>query len=282
MRLFAVLLLLLLSSSVSSSSRDWITVQFSGKQQVQAMLKWARRYFGSMLQHTELELDLGRRYEGLDATVIPLNAIQEEPYVSIGKLYYRVVGDSRGNRFCTAFFISDDVLMTAAHCVMGVDGRWREDIVFLGNVGTENAEFYSIQCIALPVEWGNSSDEEVFAYDFAMLKTTRSSDRSYLSLVASSASAAEKVRIIGYGSELYNRMIELKLGAEFHAERSHLSVHGNPMASGSSGSPWIDHQFNVVSISSHFEGLSGSNLNGPVFDEQVESLREYVAGGCAG
>lgn len=242
------------------------------------MLNWLRQHFSSIPDQDDSEDILGNEFNILTSKLIPADSLLNLPYSAIGKLHFFKGGRSKRPGTCTGFFVGEGILMTAAHCVMSADGQWHEDILFVGNLGQKEIDIHNVHCVVVPSIWGAIAREPSFHHDYAFLKMAVAENKDYLRLAPSGL--VRSVQVIGYGKELPDRMIEIAHGeSEFENEGGHLSTKINPMGAGSSGSPWIN-QGDVISLSSHYEAASKVHLSGPVFDQKVFAMLEFVAIGC--
>lgn len=271
--------LLIQTCSVHANELSRVSIQFSEKHQLETALGWSRRYSSTLIRESAEADERSGESEDIDAKFIQGDSLRNKPYAAIGKLFYFDRQYVPRPRSCTAFFVADTVLMTAAHCVMGLDGQWREDFIFFGSFGSEQVDIYSIRCVAIPSKWGDVGQEKALEHDFAFLKTTRRSTRGHLKLVDSKP--VRSVRVIGYGASLAAHLIELEQrDAEIEYGAGHLSLLDNPMGPGSSGAPWIVNGDQVISLSSHYEGASKRHLNGPLVTADAHELKEFVEAGC--
>ncbi len=270
----------LLVATVSTASDDFLSIQFSKKNQVKTGLTWIQQK-PKLINHARSK---GKRMEALqnDNLSEPSkhDLANREPYTQIGKLFF-TLGDRPGQiSNCTAAFAgSGRTLITAAHCVMSASGEWNDDFLFVRAYGSKEQEIYAVECIGLLESWGSVLSDSVLTFDYAFLQTSRVSRTGQLPL--STNSPPRQMRIVGYSDNHLNgrRMLELEIRSTI--EDTMLSYNDNPLGQGSSGSPWLSADpAKVFSVTSHYKKEDHEKMLGPRLTNDAMRLFTFTQNGC--
>lgn len=295
LRLLATLTAFLLYHSTTLAHETWLTIDFSSKAQDKWMVIWMRQYFAAFFKDSEEEISLGENedFAEVEARLVQRESLQLAPYSSIGKVFYFDSANPKQARSCTGFFVSESAVMTAAHCVMGLDGQWRQGLVFLTNFGNRQVVLHSADCVAVHPNWGSRRGDQVLEFDYALIRVGRPSSGGYLQLTLAHEPEA-KFRVLGYGTDWPTTMIELSYdGTNSDPSGNFFAIDRNPMGAGSSGSPWLNESDKVFSLSSHYfdHGLGHKHgdltvhhdhghMHGPSFNDDTLEMLDFVSSGC--
>lgn len=207
-----------------------------------------------------------------------------------GKLYYR---QPDGDYSCSGQFITNNVVLTAAHCVQDEDnGRYYRDFRFeLQYHRGRSVRRFDWECVATKAGWANAGDQR-WRWDYAMLLVRSASPAGHFGWHYGWRDEYREAPKIGYPAGILNgEVIQIDRGPLFFpSELSGLVGlrHGNPKnTGGSSGGGWIGNFTHadradanyVISVESHWRG-DPSISYGPRFDAEFESLLDYTERGC--
>ena len=107
----------------------------------------------------ESVIDTDERHQVTDTTVFPYRAIA-----------FLVISSTGGDYSCTGFFISEDVVATAGHCVHGTGlGGWATSITVYPGRNGDTAPYGSATSTSLyaPQEWIDNEDDR---FDYGAIK----------------------------------------------------------------------------------------------------------------
>ncbi|MCB1489956.1 MAG: trypsin-like serine protease [Bauldia sp.] len=215
--------------------------------------------------------------------------VRDRPLYWAGKIFFR---KPDGGYVCSGQFISENVVLTAAHCVRDSDtGEWYDDVVFaLQYENGKYAELYDTECSATLAGWV-SKDESKYNYDFATILVEGSSQTGYFGTAWNWEGQYADVTKIGYPVSIRDgQVIQIERGPIELKDGIVALKHGNPKnQGGSSGGAWIG-GFNdtpgseegnrVISLQSfHYDGLDGVGF-GPYLTESFRKLWLFTENGC--
>ncbi|MBT4161323.1 MAG: hypothetical protein HOE54_08455, partial [Gammaproteobacteria bacterium] len=177
-----------------------------------------------------------------------------------------------------AFAGAQQVIVTAAHCVMNSEGDWNSDFLFIKGYGSPEQEMFAIECIALPEKWGDLQGEASLDFDYAFLRTKRLNQEN--SWEISDQPPPEKLTIVGYSDKYYDgkHMIEVVVDT-LSTLPFRIGSTNNSLGKGSSGSPWFGEKF-VHSVSSHYLNKRSDVMWGPRMSDETQSVLAYTQNHC--
>ncbi|WP_175392979.1 trypsin-like serine peptidase [Leisingera sp. JC1] len=217
------------------------------------------------------------------------------PYRYAGKLF--LVGD--GNEFvelCSAQYAgANDVVLTAAHCVIDKAGNTLHagNLVFLHGYNANTPLKASkvsqlVTCIALPNAYRANKPN----HDYAFLKMQAAGSQGHFTL-GRGMMDAEVVTSTGYPSN-FNSGKELMAVHGARTKYSDLIIKdvqlfkGNPFGDGSSGGAWVNPAKEVIGVNAKILGTPGgpasddNQVISPIFDDTFKKLFDYANAGCSG
>ncbi len=278
---------LLLFALGARASDDFAAKTFDEREQIATALRWieVNPLLGRSEDVDQIETD-AKEFAALGnssgakpqrVALAPASALDELPFAVVGKLFFRKP-NGRPAACSAGFAGDDDILVTAAHCLMQRDGTWNSDPIFYHLFGSEDREVFEIECMATMNEWRELRGGEQLAYDFGFLKTGRKSSRG--SLGVSKGLPAEHLQLVGYADRYHEgkRMMTATVPSSY-THSGLLITSGNTMGDGSSGSPWTA-MGAVYSVSSFFVIDKPDVMWGPRFTSDTLELMNYVRRGC--
>jgi V8-like Glu-specific endopeptidase len=279
-----MVLLVVLFSSAACADDEILSIKFSKKNQTKTALTWIQfkpqLVLAPEFSKREKRKNDARRAESiLSNHEVPMALIHNtKPYSHVGKLFYTKEHGNVAN--CSAAFAgTDSLVVTAAHCVMSLNGDWNSDFLFIRSYGSKQQDLYAVQCIALLSTWGEASGEYILNYDYAFLKTTRVSEAGRLDITT--ATPPEELTIIGYSNDYNEGRTMLELAFDTSVRERQISSIDNPLGKGSSGSPWINaDDSKMFSVTSHYAKSKKSVMWGPRMTTKTLRLIEYANNGC--
>lgn len=220
------------------------------------------------------------------ATRTPNTAKRFTYPVDVTKFPYSTAGKVRSLRpdgsisECTAQYIvpHDNVLITAAHCIRGRDGKFFKKPVFLQAASGGMPKIRVIDCLAVFNEWDGSQGWRILARDVAVLRT-KQKNKNAMGLTTPPRKVLET---IGYPENFREgqRMsgVLLQRGGIYRSKKI-VVIEGHPFGKGASGGAWLS--------GSNLVGISGSNINGRMFstlvrDEVVNLINWVAKSNCIG
>ncbi len=254
---------------------DFLSVQFSSKNQIRTGLTWIRHKPELVLAENTRKMKNNKRH--------PVNPVPDSqlngrlPYSAIGKLLFTKDGGKVAS--CSASFVGgSDVIATAAHCVMTASGNWNADFLFIRGYGSDNHDVYAIECAALPAEWGALLGDDLLPFDYAFLRTSRKSPVGTLGIT--NGVPPGKLTIVGYSETHFEgrKLLQLPTNVVF-TDSGKLASANNPFGEGNSGAPWINVS-TVYSLSSHLRTDKKGTMWGPRLTAQAMRMIEFTRQGC--
>jgi hypothetical protein len=277
------LLCVLACAVPAAAAEDYLSMHITPKAQQRASFAW-RQHARDENPLVSLFRRAGKKSRrdsaqrlASGAVSSPEIGISDFPDAAAGKLFFT---NSKGEAAtCSAAFAgSSQTIITAAHCVMGVDGKWHSDFLFIPAAGANSRAHFAVECAAIPPQWGTLEGDAALAHDYAFLKTAAPTDAGYLAL--SHDLPPRQVQLVGYadnhhdGRRLINQRVAVRQGAD-----GQLYYENNSFGRGASGTPWIAGG-TVYSVSSHFQKRRDDVMVGPRFTEQTLALSRHVQRGC--
>ncbi len=258
---------------------DFLSIKFSKRNQVKTGLTWMQ-FKPKLINGAEVASDV-EVLSHKNLTEVTLARVPSvSPYAQVGKLFF-TLGDEPGRvANCTgAFSGGGRVVITAAHCVMSLNGHWNDDFVFIRSYGAREQELFAIQCIGILEDWGAINDDGMLMVDYAFLLTNRVNKTGALPF--SIDAPPERMKVVGYSDNHRDgrRMLELDIFADISATL--VGYTENPLGKGSSGSPWIGGaDMSVFTVTSHYMKKDQQQMNGPRLTPLAERLLAFTRNGC--
>ncbi len=197
------------------------------------------------------------------------------PFDAFAKLRYTKAGSGWQ---CTAEFVggSNDVLLTAGHCVFDNDLHiWHSNFRTLVryNAGASDLSL-NWECAAIYSGWANGA----YSRDYAFIKLRGASDKA-LGLRAGSTPAATKS--VGYPSNYFGgEQLAQVDGTISGGGSGTVRMSNNPFGPGSSGGAWLDVNSVAVGLNSFRPTSDTGAMWGPQFDADTILLYSFVKAGC--
>lgn len=150
--------------------------------------------------------------------------------------------------------------------------------MFIRDGSSTSPKAHGVQCAAVPPAWAEAEMDDALKSNFAVLKLSHPSSHGFLEIEQQVTS--ERVQIVGYKNNCCgNKLIQLE--SSLQIDKDFFTTHSNPLGDGGNGAPWIAPTLNeVVSLSSHGQGLGGTAVKGPKLGPNTAKLVEFVASGC--
>ena len=214
--------------------------------------------------------------------------IGTRPLYWSGRLF---ADDADGNGYsCSAQFISDDVLITAAQCVRdNKTGDFAQNVEFyLGYDRGDYVRRYTTNCMWTYDGWV-STDPSRYLYDYAMIKVNGTSATGHWGTHRNWLGAYQRATKIGYPKgDREGEVIQVDRGPVHVADGIVALRHGNKAdPHGSAGGAFVgdytkrdgDHNY-VISVDSFtYTGERGTDY-GPYFDDYMKKLWDKAEGPC--
>ncbi len=223
----------------------------------------------------------GHVIEDANASIVETGTLGSLPYSAVGRLYFPAKSGHGTCSSCTAFLVQDDAVMTAAHCVMDLEGKWQGNLIFVRDQPSAEPGAYGVECAAVHPKWGSVSVDEAMRHDYALLKLSSQSDDGYLDFADRRDNS--NFQVLGFKNNWSgNQLIQLDYpgsALEFHKDR--LTVADNPLGEGGAGGPWLyPDTLQVFSLSSHSDGLGSPRVNGPLLGSETNAMVRQVISAC--
>ena len=215
--LLQVFSLLLILSVNSVAYGQPLSIQFSQKNQLKTGMTWIK-FKPKLVLAPSHRAPRKSKFDPVD----PVESGDQNgrmPYSAVGKLLF-TKDDGKISSCSAAFAGSNDVIVTAAHCVMTSSGDWNENFLFIRAYGSENQDVYAIQCVSVPGRWGELTDANLLPFDYAFLRSTRKSTVGSLGIT--NGQPPGKLTIVGYSDSHYEGRHLVRLPTDVVLERSDL------------------------------------------------------------
>jgi hypothetical protein len=209
-----------------------------------------------------------------------------------GKLFYR---QPDGGYVCSGQFITDNVVLTAAHCLRDdTTGDWFEDYSFRLQYDKGRATVaYGYDCAMTKHGWV-VADGTRWNYDYGLIRVLGRSRTGHFGWHANwPTDAYPRVPKIGYPADILNgQVIQMDTGplTPVDGEEELVALkHGNPRnAGGSSGGAWVGNFSRsangpgnrVISVTSHHRGDDTTVSYGVRLGTGFMELLESISRGC--
>jgi V8-like Glu-specific endopeptidase len=264
----------------SAEGDDYLSIKFSKKNQLRTGMLWIRLKPNLILAQTLLPMGVGVSDESfldLNSGISEVTDFGQLPYSAAGRLFF-TRPDGKVATCSGAFAGRADLILTAAHCVMSLEGDWNRDFLFIRAYGTDRQDVFAIECVAAPANWGALSDQSLYRYDYAFLRATRNSQAGSLGIT--NGQPPDEVKLVGYANNYFEgrRMLELDVPT-FIAEDGLIGSENNPLGKGSSGSPWLGLS-TVFTVTSYVSPYFRQNVMGPRLSLDALHLVNYAGNGC--
>jgi V8-like Glu-specific endopeptidase len=176
-----------------------------------------------------------------------------------------------GNHFCTASVVDSpghDLLITAAHCINGGNGRgYNQDIVFIPGYqnGTEPYGVWTPSKLLVDSRWASSADPD-FDVGFVVLSSRGGQniqDVLGANRIAFNAGFSHLVRVTGYPSSA-DAPVTCRNWTSMQSD-TQLKFQCGGFFGGTSGSPWVTN-FNPLTRTGEIVGVIGGYQEGGATD----------------
>jgi V8-like Glu-specific endopeptidase len=174
-------------------------------------------------------------------TVTPTAHTPTRPAPRVGALFEH---SASGNHFCTASVVASpghDLLMTAAHCINGGKGGYRQDIVFIPGYHDGDAPYgvWTPAKLLVDPRWASSSDPD---YDVGFVVLAPNDGKNVEDVLGANkigfdAGYSHLVRVTGYPSSA-DAPVTCR-NWTYRQSASQLKFECGGFFGGTSGSPWI-------------------------------------------
>ncbi|MEE4661605.1 MAG: hypothetical protein V2J89_14130 [Halieaceae bacterium] len=262
-----------------------LSISFSEKQQIRSSMHWMQgsAKLLAVRQAIDASADVAPEFEGV--SLVAASGESREgasphltlPYSVVGKLLYLKPDDSVAT--CSAALTgANDVVLTAAHCVLSPSGDWHRYFIFIKGYGMPRHEVFAVSCAAVANAWGSLSGVDAYAYDYAFLKLRRVNPGGSLGIT--NALPPRDLHLVGYSDNVLEgrRMLELNVRLD-GMQGQLIRASRNPLRLGSSGMPWIASSI-VHSVSSFYLPNEQFSMWGPLFTDHTFKLLDFVKAGC--
>jgi hypothetical protein len=219
-----------------------------------------------------------------DANVIPLRWA--------GKLFFK---KTDGDYICSGQFITDRIVLTAAHCLRDQQsGDWYDDFVFALQYDRNHAsQTYGYECVATKQGW--VTNEYPYYWDVGMILVNGRSRTGHFGYnYGWSLNEFPRATKVGYPADILNgEVVQIDAGGLFAPSDVEGIIglrHGNAKnAGGSSGGAWVANYTNrtgpntnlIIGVTSHHVGDDTTISYSPYLQqENFKTLLDYVARGC--
>ncbi|WP_455989815.1 trypsin-like serine peptidase [Methylorubrum extorquens] len=216
------------------------------------------------------------------------------PYSLAGKFVSSVNNEKR---YCTAQFVDQDIILTAAHCVRDKNGTWLDQFEFSTPLA-KGRTINEARCAATPSTWVTGNDGAFnWLADYALVVLNEKLSDQFLEIDPSPAKPDEIVAAIGFPKQISDgKHLQVVFGKLFNAaqleeqasrgESTGLVVHGEPRYGlGISGGGWMALPRSADVASRHrILGMSASSQlvasYGPRLDQCAVRLLNFARKGC--
>jgi len=196
---------------------------------------------------------------------------------AIGKLLFVKPSGEAGS--CTATFVAtNNILLTAANCIISDEGVTHEDLIFVSAYGSVAQQTYAINCLAMPGEWPTTQGADRWRYNYAFMRTARTSTFGGLGLT--NALVPKRLSQAGYSDVIDDGMKMQRLDADAYMTKDGLvGTAYTGLGGATSGNPWLRNSI-IYSVSSHYDSEYPSILLGPRITSDTMKLLNRMRQGC--
>jgi len=196
---------------------------------------------------------------------------------AIGKLLFVKPSGDAGS--CTATFVAtNNVLFTAANCIINSEGVAHEDLIFISAYGSVAQQTYGINCVAMPSEWTTAQGADQWRHNYAFLRTARTS--TYGGLGLTNALVPKRLSQAGFSDVIEDGLKMQRLDADAYMTKDGLvGTAYTGLGGATSGNPWLRNSI-IYSISSHYDSEYPSILLGPRITSDTMTLLNRMRKGC--
>lgn len=211
----------------------------------------------------------------------------------------------RGQIFCTGFFVEKDIVVTAKHCVVDMDGPFQEiadadrqdptkDLIKLSYYGSEfhgmkhkhwvkdpefnNPKTFSMKVVYLNNRYGASPSRNF--NDIAVLKVTNKEDfsKNHFKIASYTPFVGEKVYSFGMPLDMDWMIFEGSIARHQYLKNNKVGTYLVDIfiAPGCSGGPLVDYHGNVVGVNSGGYFLNIGPESHLAFTMGRDKLSEHV------
>ncbi len=196
--------------------------------------------------------------------------------------------DINGSGFCTAALIEENLILTAAHCVYGRNGRLLPADSFLFNAGLRGGRAEASRGVARLVAHpdfvytGNTSQADGVAMDIAVLELDRPIRLTRVQpfAVTTDPRRGDEIGIVSYGRERANAA-SLQEVCSVMGRQNGVVIMTCDVEPGSSGAPVFtlqDGQPQIVSVVSAMSTLGDQDVSlGTSLNEPLQTLLAHFA-----
>jgi len=211
-----------------------------------------------------------------------------------GKIYFRQGADLY---MCSGQFITDDVILTAGHCVQEAEtAEWHTDFEFdLQYNDGKATSIHKSLCMATLNGWTNGGEDGRWAWDYAMVKVDKPSTVGHMGYHYNWRDSYTGAKLTGYPKAvadgeritLVNGALDAEPG-EPGNDNEVAAHHENPnFTGGSSGGAWIGNYSAqigktnyVIGINSYTHPGDDTTMYSPYLTEDFKTLLDYTENGC--
>lgn len=212
------------------------------------------------------------------------------PHRAIGKLYFRVPGQS-GLSYCTAVVVGENAVLTAGHCLFSPGVGWHTNIAFYPAMRLSNQPYgrFTVAQRWAHGQWITNQDP---SNDIGVLRMNPKNGKTIRQFtgklgVAWNRPTVRHYHVLGYPANLWNGNYLVAGVDQSWNQGGHIIGIGTDMQGGSSGGPWVSQyqsfygwsNRNIVESVSSFRQIGLNGLFGPYFDGNIVQLCG-LAGGC--
>ena len=212
----------------------------------------------------------------VDATAAPYNAAG---FVEIVRSADGVLNTTQ----CSGQYVSENVILTAAHCLKGNIGEWEfEELTFFqqyddGPVAPIKPVKGTKDCYVIPAEWRGAIK---LPYDYAFVKVGATVGPIF-NIGIQDLIVGQELVAIGYPADSGFGDIMFEVRGSYVGKNVYTGIQmaGNSFSKRSSGGAWIEpNTSNVVGLNSSIH--PGPEMHSPAFTAETLELLAYVESGC--
>lgn len=196
-----------------------------------------------------------------------------EPFNSFAKLAFSL---GLEEYLCSAEFVGDsnDVVMTAAHCVYDSKKQlWYDQFYVYPKYNGVPVKMLDWECVAIYRQWSNRD----WRFDYAFIKLK---GKGPAALQLRAAQMPLTWTSAGYPVNYGNNVLLAAVDGSYgDSDGGLVKMSDNPMGGGSSGGAWISGRMAIGLNSFQYENDTNS-MWGPLFDASTIALHQYVRQSC--